>query len=222
MPVIVLASPKGGVGKSTCAVLLAIGFARMGAEVILIDADPNESLSQWVQFGLPKGITALKDTSSRIASTIRESDGHGRVVIVDTEGIASQAVSRATAMADLVIVPMQPTTLDAAIGSRALALVRDEAEILRRPIRSAVVLTKTGAIKTRIQRQLEADLAEAEVDLIEPPLANRTAFAELFTYGGDLEAMAARKINTGGNIDAAIANAQVFVEAVYDRLAKAE
>lgn len=40
MPVIVMASPKGGVGKSTCAVLLASEFARMGAEVTVLDCDP--------------------------------------------------------------------------------------------------------------------------------------------------------------------------------------
>lgn len=36
MPVIVLASPKGGVGKSTCSVILASEFARMGAEVTVL------------------------------------------------------------------------------------------------------------------------------------------------------------------------------------------
>ena len=45
MPVIVMASPKGGVGKSTCAVLLASEFARMGADVTALDCDPNKSLT---------------------------------------------------------------------------------------------------------------------------------------------------------------------------------
>ena len=47
MPVIVMASPKGGVGKSTCAVLLASEFARMGADVTVLDCDPNKSLTRW-------------------------------------------------------------------------------------------------------------------------------------------------------------------------------
>ena len=53
MPVIVMASPKGGVGKSTVSVLLATGFARLGAEVTIIDTDPNRSLSRWASHGLP-------------------------------------------------------------------------------------------------------------------------------------------------------------------------
>ncbi len=44
MPVIVMASPKGGVGKSTCSVILASEFARMGADVTVLDCDPNKCM----------------------------------------------------------------------------------------------------------------------------------------------------------------------------------
>jgi chromosome partitioning protein len=47
MPTIVFASPKGGVGKSTAAVLLASELAAHGGTVTMIDADPNKPLSQW-------------------------------------------------------------------------------------------------------------------------------------------------------------------------------
>jgi chromosome partitioning protein len=46
MPTIAFASPKGGVGKSTEAVLLASELARHGGSVTMIDADPNRPLSQ--------------------------------------------------------------------------------------------------------------------------------------------------------------------------------
>jgi chromosome partitioning protein len=47
MPTIVFASPKGGVGKSTAAVLLATELASHGGSVRMIDADPNRPLTQW-------------------------------------------------------------------------------------------------------------------------------------------------------------------------------
>src|SRR5215210_2509897 len=47
MPTIVFASPKGGVGKSTSAILLATELAGKGASVTVIDADPNKPLSRW-------------------------------------------------------------------------------------------------------------------------------------------------------------------------------
>jgi chromosome partitioning protein len=47
MPTIVFASPKGGVGKSTAAVLLATELAYHGGSVTMIDVDPNRPLTQW-------------------------------------------------------------------------------------------------------------------------------------------------------------------------------
>lgn len=221
MPVIVMASPKGGVGKSTCAVILATEFARMGAEVTVLDCDPNKSLTRWASHGLPTGITLHSNIGrSEIVPTIKAADGDGKVVIVDLEGVASQLVSRAISQADLVIVPMQPTSLDAEIGSEALALVKEEEEALGRMIRHAVVLTKTSAaVKSRVQRELEEQLREADIDLIDPPLVARAAFSEIFAYGGDLTRMMADpEMVTGGKIDRAVENAQRFTEAVYERL----
>lgn len=223
MPVIVMASPKGGVGKSTCAcaVLLASEFARMGAEVTVLDCDPNKSLTRWASHGLPKGVSLRSDIGrSEIVPTIRGADGDGRIVIVDLEGVASQLVSRAISQADLVIVPMQPTALDAEIGSEALALVREEEEALGRKIRHAVVLTKTSAaVKSRVQKELEVQLRGAGIDVIEPSLVARAAFSEIFAYGADLTAMMQDpEMVTGGKVDKAITNAQGFTEAVYDRL----
>jgi chromosome partitioning protein len=221
MPVIVMASPKGGVGKSTCAVLLASEFARMGAEVVVLDCDPNKSLTRWASHGTPKGVTVLSQIGrSEIVPAIRKADGDGRIVIVDLEGVASQLVSRAISQADLVIVPMQPTALDAEIGSEALALIREEEEALGRSIRHAVVLTKTSAaVKSRVQKELEEQLRGAGIDVIEPSLVARAAFSELFAFGHDLTAMMnAPDMLTGGRIDKAQENARAFTEAVYERL----
>lgn len=221
MPVIVMASPKGGVGKSTCAVLLATEFAAMGAEVTVLDCDPNRSLTRWASHGLPDRITLHSDVGrAEVVPTIKAADGDGRIVVVDLEGVASQLVSRAISQADLVIVPMQATALDAEIGSEALALVREEEEALGREIPHAVVLTKTSAaVRSRVQRDLELQLEEAGIDIIRPPLVARAAFSELFAYGGDLTSMAANPdIVTGGKVDKALANARSFTEAVYERL----
>ena len=57
MPVIVFASSKGGVGKSTTALTLSHALARGGASVTLIDADPNAPLEAWARLtgeDLPK------------------------------------------------------------------------------------------------------------------------------------------------------------------------
>jgi chromosome partitioning protein len=48
MPVIVFASPKGGAGKTTAAVVLGSEVARKEAKVVVIDADPRKRITRWV------------------------------------------------------------------------------------------------------------------------------------------------------------------------------
>jgi chromosome partitioning protein len=215
MPVITVASPKGGAGKSTASVLLGTEMAYAGAEVSILDCDPNHSISIWAErIKLPPRITVRSDVSeSEIVRTIKQQDADGRVVIVDLEGVASRLVSRAISQADLVLIPMRATTLDATIGVRALALIAEEEEALGRAIRSAVVFTMTRAIKSKQHTAIEASLREQGVDVITPPLMERAAFSALFEFGGDL-----RSIPEQGRMEPAIKNAAGFAQAVYNRL----
>ena len=115
MPTIVVASPKGGAGKSTTAILLGTELAHAGIDVTLLDCDPNKSLTLWSsQSAVPDRIDVLSDiTESTIVRAIKDRDTDGHVVIVDLEGVASRLVSRAISQADLVLTPMRATTLDA-------------------------------------------------------------------------------------------------------------
>ena len=212
MPVIVIASSKGGAGKSTAAVLLGTELAHAGAKVTMLDCDPNHSLSLWAGKGaLPANITTVPDVSeSGIVKTIKQHDADGSVVVVDLEGVASRMVSRAISQADLVLVPMRATVLDATIGARSLALIDEEKESLGRDIAHAVVFTMTRAIRSKQQNGIEASLRAQGVDVIDPPLMERAAYSALFEFGGDLRSMPAQ-----GNMDGAIENAAAFAQAVY-------
>lgn len=215
MPVVTVASPKGGAGKSTSVVLLGTELANAGASVTLLDCDPNHSIALWAgRAPLPERISVLSGVSeSDIVRTIKQQDADGRVVIVDLEGVASRLVSRAISQADLVLTPMRATTLDATIGVRALALVAEEEEALGRSIRHAVVFTMTRAIRSKQHSAIEASLKDQGVDVIEPPLMERAAFSALFEFGGDLRTMPAQ-----GRMDSAIENASAFAQEVYKRL----
>lgn len=219
MPVIVIASPKGGAGKSTTAVLLGTELAHAGADVSMLDCDPNGSVTLWSErAALPPRIRVLSDVNEAgIIKTIRTHDTDGSVVIVDLEGVASRLVSRAISQADLVITPMRATTLDATIGVRALSLIGEEEEALGRDIRHAVVFTMTRAIRSKQHTGIEESLKEQGVDIIEPALMERAAFSALFEFGGDLRGMPAQ-----GRMEGALQNASEFAQAVYARLCAEE
>jgi len=217
MPTIVIASPKGGAGKSTTAIILGTELAHEGVPVTMLDCDPNHSLTLWSEKStLPDRMAVLSGISEAdIVRTIKNHDTDGQVVIVDLEGVASRLVSRAISQADLVLTPMRATTLDATIGSRALQLIREEEEALDRSIPHAVVFMMTKAIRSKQHSGIEDSLRSQNVDLIDPPLMERAAFSGLFAFGGDLHSMLAQ-----GNMESARANARAFAEQVYHRLAK--
>lgn len=215
MPVIVIASPKGGAGKSTTAIILATELAYAGANVTVLDCDPNKSVSLWAtRSKLPEQIEVFSDVDERgIIKTIQRYDTDGSVVVVDLEGVASRLVSRAISQADLVITPMRATTLDATIGVRALELIAEEEEALGREIPHAVVFTMTRAIRSKQHNGIEQSLREQGVDIIEPSLMERSAFSALFEYGGDLRTMPKQ-----GNMESARINAAEFAKNVLSKL----
>ena len=64
MPTIAFANPKGGAGKTTAALLLGSELAARGAQVTIIDADPEKWISQWGALaGKPENIHIIGDVS---------------------------------------------------------------------------------------------------------------------------------------------------------------
>ena len=208
MFLIVMTNPKGGVGKSTCAVLLASEFARMAAVVTVLDCDPCKSLTAWASHGLPTSSILETDFGrSEIVPTIRSADGDGKIVNVYPEGDASHVASRANSQSDLVVVPMQLTTIDAErcaeSCSEVLELADNEEEARGRSLRHAVVLTTArSAVKSYVRKEIEGQLSGAGNELNMPSLGARAAFSEIFACGGDLTAMMSDPdMITVGNVD---------------------
>lgn len=215
MPTIVVASPKGGCGKSTTAVLLGTELARAGVEVSFLDCDPNRSLTMWATKGvLPPRITVqcgIDDTN--VMQAIRDRESRNRFVIVDLEGIAARVISRAISQADLVVTPMRATALDATVGVQTVSLIAKQEKILERPIKHVVVFTMTRGPLTKQYREIEQSLREQGITVIKPPLVERAAFAALFAFGGDLST-----IPEQGVMDKAFQNASDFCQAILNQL----
>jgi len=121
MPVISFATPKGGAGKTTSALLLASELATQGAKVTIIDADPEKWISQWASLpGKPDNITVISAVSEEtIIDEIENASGTSPFVIVDLEGTASLMVAQAIGLSDLVIVPTQGASMDFVLGHGA-------------------------------------------------------------------------------------------------------
>jgi chromosome partitioning protein len=188
MPTIIFASPKGGVGKSTAAVLLATEIAGFGATVTMIDADPNNPLSHWAKLpGRPAKLTVEADVSEdSIIDTIEAAAKKTAFVIVDLEGTASMMVGYAMSRADLVIIPVQGSHLDAAEAAKAIKLVQAQEREFKRTIGYAVLFTRTSAaIRSRTLQNIEAQFRERQMPVLNTQIIEREAYRALFAFGGD-------------------------------------
>jgi chromosome partitioning protein len=216
MPTIVFASPKGGAGKSTSAVLLATQLAGHGAAVTLIDADPNKPLARSAKLpGKPSNLFVVADVTENSIIDIIETQGRKTpFVIVDLEGTASMMVAYAISRADLVVIPVQGSYLDAAEAAKAIKLVRAQEVAFKRTIPHRVLFTRTSAaIRTRTFQSIEGQFEEKNTPMFETQLNERDAYRALFAFGGTLNALDPAQVS---NIPAAILNAHNFTREVVD------
>ncbi len=210
MPTIVFASPKGGAGKSTSAVILATELAGKGASVTIIDADPNKPVSRWAKRpGTPATLTVIADvTEDSVIDQIEESARKTAFVIVDLEGTASAMVAYAMSRADLVIIPTQGSQLDAAEAVKAVKLVRTQEKAFRRIIPAAILFTRTSAaIRPRTLQAIETEFMEGGVRVLGTQMHERDAFRAIFAFGGSLSDLDPTQVS---NIQAARNNALAF------------
>lgn len=214
MPTIVFATPKGGSGKSTSAVLLATELVASGATVTIIDADPNRPVARWGQLpGCPASLIVLSDVSERtIVRTIEEQSAKTAFVIVDLEGTASRMIPYAMSRADLVLIPTRGSVLDAVEAVAAIREVKQQEEVFRIRIPAAILFTCTSAaIRPRTLSSIEGEFAANGVPVLRTRLHDREAFRALFSFGGTLANLDPATVR---NIPAAIENAKAFAQEV--------
>ena len=111
MTVIVVANPKGGVGKSTLATHVAGYLARLGHSVMLGDADVQQSSAAWL--GLrPADARAIQSWDASAAEGLRPPKGTTHVVIDTPGGLHGKQVKEVLKRADKLLIPLQPSLFD--------------------------------------------------------------------------------------------------------------
>lgn len=112
MHTIVLASQKGGSGKTTLAGHLAVEASRKGP-VVLVDTDPQGSLSDWWNARPKDNLHFANVKPSQLGRLIEQWRLAGvRTVLIDTPPALTETIRAVVAMADLVVIPTKPSPHD--------------------------------------------------------------------------------------------------------------
>lgn len=184
--VLVLASPKGGVGKSSICQALAGHWLLAGLEPALVDADPQGSAASWHQGqGALASLSVTVDPSEGVGRTIAELARTRRPVIVDTAGFRNRTTIEALAAADFVVIPLRasPADLPGAVDTfRLVGEINETAERQGRPIVARLLLSMVTAGSV-VARHIRAQLVEAGLPVLKAELANRVAWAEAALSG---------------------------------------
>ncbi len=111
MPVIVVANPKGGVGKTTLATNIAGYLASRGRAVMLGDLDRQQSARTWLALR-PAGLAPISAWEVAHDEVVRPPKGTTHVVLDTPAGLHGRRLDEAMKLADQVLVPLQPSIFD--------------------------------------------------------------------------------------------------------------
>jgi chromosome partitioning protein len=214
MPTIAFVSTKGGVGKTTSALLLALGLAERGLTVSMVDSDPNLPLKAWSELpGKPDAIRLFHAPSFQdLPGELRTAKLASDWVVVDTEGGAPRMGGMAIANADLVITPLAASQLDAREARKVAKMVTDISHKEGRAIPLACLFARTPPAGRRSFQEVRADLDAAHLPALAVALSDKEAFRALFSKGGALAGLAAHRVS-------GVAAARELVDAYTDEVA---
>jgi chromosome partitioning protein len=111
MPVIVVANPKGGVGKSTLSTNVAGYLAHAGQAVMLGDVDRQQSARTWLSLR-PENLPRIASWDVAQGDIVRPPKGTTHVVLDTPAGLHGKRLDEVMRIADKVIVPLQPSIFD--------------------------------------------------------------------------------------------------------------
>jgi chromosome partitioning protein len=177
MLTIAIISQKGGAGKTTISVGLAVAHQLAGSVAAVVDLDPQGSASVWNDLREADQPVVVSAHAPRIERVLDAARGRGvGLVVVDTAPHASDAALAAARVADLVLIPCRASVADLhAIGSSL--------DVCRVAAVPAYVVLNAVPVQGRLADQARAAMAEHGAAVAPVMLCQRIAHVHAFTAG---------------------------------------
>ena len=178
MKIIALIAQKGGTGKTTIALSLAVAAEQGGAVPIIIDLDPQATACNWGDRREAQTPIVVDAQPARLTNALQKAQEGGiDLVLIDTPARSEQAALAAAKVADLVLIPCRPQIYD-------LETIPNTKEILSLA-GGKLALVILNATPPRGNRHEQAIRAVEEMGLSICPIffGHRSAFGDAATLG---------------------------------------
>jgi chromosome partitioning protein len=178
MKTIALIAQKGGTGKTTLALCLAVAAEQDGLSTLIVDLDPQATACNWGDRRQSESPLVIDAQPARMPQALERARSGGiNLVVIDTPARSEQAALAAAELADLIIIPCRPQRFDLETIGNTRKLI---AMAGTKP-----VLVVLNAIPARGDRQQQARQAVEAMELSVCPIAfgNRAAFGDAGILG---------------------------------------
>ena len=164
---------NGGVGKSTLAAHLAIWLFDRGYRVALLDTDPQNTSAEWIRNAEPQITVCAVSDSDGIRAARDELMAAHDFVVADAPGEEGEAANAVTFLADLAVLPLEPTKPSVRALKDALKTIRLAHTVRQGKPETILVLSKVRKKSRRtavLKKQLRTSgyqVAETEIRFLD-------------------------------------------------------
>jgi chromosome partitioning protein len=180
MPVLTMASSKGGCGKTTIASILTAVLAGEGFDVALLDADPNGGAHRWAvnTYTGPKVASYAEPDKDRLAELLPILADRHAILIADTAGFGNLAATICMVGADAILIPVSPGEGDVVEARKTVGFIEGLARTARRPI-PARVLPNRIRRGTTLSRHTLSEIEALALPRLQTTLSEAVSYGEL-------------------------------------------
>lgn len=174
MHVIAVLNQKGGSGKTTIATQLVRALQLEGADVLLVDSDPQGSARDWAAAHEDQPVPVVGIDRPIIEKSLKSIGRKDHIVIDGAPQIEALAVSAIKA-ADFILIPVQPSPYDVWATADLVDLVKTRIEVMDGRLKAAFVISR--AIKgTKIGNEITAALADYGLPVLASRIIQRVIY----------------------------------------------